>query len=138
MLLVLLCTAAAVATVAIAAIVAVLRTFRLTWDHITGRPGPPLWVAAAEGSDAWRLQRRGHYVARYHGTSPVAAALTALAAPISVRDAIKACRQLGLECDLHDPWGEVVASIDKQGTVRIDVGDGDGGVGADAGAAVRR
>lgn len=123
MLLIVLCSATAVLTLAIVGIVSVLRVTRITWDRLVARSGPPLWVALAEQEELWRLRRRGHYIARYHGTSPTALALTALAAPISVRDAIQACKQLGLSCELRDAWGEVIASIDKQGTVRIDVDD---------------
>lgn len=77
MLLIVLCSATAVLTLAIVGIVSVLRVTRITWDRVVARSGPPLWVAAAEQEELWRLRRRGHYVARYLGTSPTALALTA-------------------------------------------------------------
>ncbi len=92
---------------------------RGTWTRAERRA--PLWRAsAADGDDIWQLRRRGHYIARYRGSTPTAAALTALAAPVAVRDVIKACRELGLEAELYDPWGVLVAQVDRWGDVRID------------------
>lgn len=125
-MLVLICAACVVAGVAMTAIVVVLRACpRITRAHLIDSGASLDWCVGDE-SDEWRLRRRGHYVARYRGSSATAAALTSLAAPISVREAVKTCRQLGLSCELRGTDGEVVASIDKHGTVRIDVGDESG------------
>lgn len=81
-------------------------------------------LPARWSSSPWRVLRGDLYVPRYVGAEPVAGALTRTATPISVVDAVAACRTHALQCELCDIQGNVLAVVDPDGTVRVPLGNG--------------
>lgn len=137
MLVVITCLTCAIAVLAVAALVAIVVSVcpptAGAWRFVAGKHGTTLWRLYDIGGDEWRVLRGGHYIPRFEGPVPTDAALADLGAPISVREAVKTCRRLGLRCELMDLQGKVIAVVDEHGVVRVSdpIGDKERAFGAE-------